>query len=140
MLQVPQGMLYILAMVMWLFAGAKVLYLGYKLTPEANPTWYYSWLVVSFVFFSGFIFRRVVPRYITYIESLGKGNHPFYRCFAPRARIIIAVMMTLGIVVRYGGIAGPNFIAGFYTGLGVSLLLATRFYIRPVIAHFRPSA
>lgn len=139
MLQVSQRVLYILAMVMWLFAGTKVLYLGYKLTPLASPTWYYGWLVVSFVFFTGLIFRRVVPRYVTYIEGLGAGAHPFYHCFAPRAWGIIAVMMTLGLVVRYGGIAGPNFIAGFYTGLGVSLLLATRFYIRPIIAHFRQS-
>ena len=36
----------------------------------------------------------------------------------------MAFMMTLGIVLRTGGLAPKQFIAFFYTGLGASLLVA----------------
>lgn len=131
MINFSQRDLYGLAIVLWLLAGFKVLaiaYTGWQVIDSSQ--WVpYVWVGVALVFFSLLVFPRAVPPNVAYIEALGtERKHPFYRCFKPTTWGIMAFMMTLGITLRHSGWVTDEFVAGFYTGLGVSLVLAIRFY------------
>lgn len=131
MINISRRGLYGLATTLWLFAGAKVLVIAYTgwRAIEHSQWLPYVWLGVSLMFFSLLVFPRAVPPNVIYIESLGaESRHPFYRCFKPTTWGIMAFMMTLGITLRHSGLVTDEFVAGFYTGLGVSLILAIRFY------------
>lgn len=131
MIKISQRGLYILAIVLWLFAGTKVLAIAYTGWKAIDPNWItYMWMGVSFVFFSLLVFPRAVPPNVAYVGALSvEHRHPFYKCFKPTTWGIMAFMMTLGITLRLSGWVTDDFVAGFYTGLGVSLILAVRFYL-----------
>lgn len=121
--------LYLLASLLWIVAGANVLRIGLS----AWLDWGHSslgsllYLVGSLGFFSLLIFPRVAQRNISYISS-----HPAPRpwhCMSPKAWVIMLVMISLGISLRLLGLVPVDFIAGFYTGLGTSLMLATYPYL-----------
>lgn len=57
-------------------------------------------------------------------DSYMEERHFFLKFFDKKAFAIMAVMMTGGIGLRASGLAPERFIAVFYTGLGVSLLVA----------------
>lgn len=131
--QLSRRGLHVLAASIWLFAGTKVLAVAASVPRDLG--WVaLLWFAVALVFFSGFIFPRVVRRNIGAVESSQATRLPFYRCFLPSSWIIMPVMMTLGIGLRMSGWVGHEFILGFYTGLGLSLVLAVRFYLRPIFS------
>ncbi len=132
MISISQRGLYTLAIALWLFAGGKVLAIAFVAWRAIDPSWLvYAWMVGAFVFFSLLVFPRAVPPNVAYVQALGGGaKHPLYRCFKPTTWGIMAFMMTLGITLRLSSWVSDEFIAGFYTGLGVSLILAIRFYRR----------
>ena len=66
------------------------------------------------------ILKKHTKRIRFYVD----GKHLSLKLFDFRSFIIMAFMMTLGIVLRTGGLAPKQFIAFFYTGLGASLLVA----------------
>lgn len=49
-----------------------------------------------------------------------------------RTWLTMLFMILLGAGVRHSAWVGDSFIAGFYSGLGLSLLLSIRFYIKPI--------
>lgn len=124
--------LYIFACAVWIFAGVKVLGIGLETLSEATPLPTAIWGVGSLIFFSLIIFPRVVRKNVNAIAEDSADRLPIYRAFRPSSWGIMAFMITLGITLRASGIAGDSFIAGFYMGLGTSLLGATRHYIRPI--------
>ena len=56
----------------------------------------------------------------------------WYHCFTPSSWIIMSVI-TLGVTIRMLELAPPTFITGFYTGLGLSLILSIHPYLREII-------
>lgn len=81
--------------------------------------------------------HTITSRISAYEEEL----HFFLKFFDVKSFIIMAVMMTGGITLRFSGWAPEVFIAVFYTGLGASLLLAGvlfgRNYGRAAMASWR---
>lgn len=124
--------LYLLASSLWCVAGIKVLSIGIGAAYDASLWISVVWLVVALAFFSGFVFPRVAVHNIDAIRSSQADTLPFYRCFTPTSWAIKISMITFGITLRYSGLLGADFIAGFYVGLGLSLLLVVRHYIRPI--------
>ncbi len=94
------------------------------------------WLIGSLAFFAGFIFPRVVKRNL-HRACRASRRHP----------ALVSVLHAL-LVDHHGGYDSPSasrlraldlvphsFITGFYTGLGLSLMLSTYPYLRLL---FRP--
>lgn len=123
--------LYGLAALLWLIAGVNVLRIGLVNWPsETNILVSILWLIGSLAFFAGFIFPRVVKRNLTTLGQRAEGTLRWYQCFTPSSWIIMAGMITLGITLRALDLVPHSFITGFYTGLGLSLMLSTYPYLR----------
>lgn len=93
------------------------------------------WLIGSLAFFAGFIFPRVVRRNLIGLAERAEGTLRWYQCFTPSSWIIMAFMIALGITLRALDLVPHSFVTGFYTGLGLALMLSTYPYLRLL---FRP--
>lgn len=128
--------LYGLAALLWLIAGVNVLRIGLVNWPsETNILVSILWLIGSLAFFAGFIFPRVVKRNLSALGQRAEGTLRWYQCFTPSSWIIMAGMITLGITLRALDLVPHSFVTGFYTGLGLALILSTYPYLRLL---FRP--
>ena len=75
-----------------------------------------------FVIFQWMVFGKLVRKHTRRIVGYGQTPQWFFRFFDAKSFVIMAVMMTGGILLR--NVAPKQWIAVFYTGLGLSLLLA----------------
>lgn len=80
--------------------------------------------VLVFVVFHKFIFGKLVKKHTARIQAYLEERQLFFKFFDKKAFVIMAVMMTGGIGLRFSGLAPELFIAVFYTGLGAALVLA----------------
>ena len=136
MLKLRRLWLYLIASLLWIIAGGNVLSIGVRAWLELGLGSYahYIWLIVSLVFFGIFIFPRTARRNVAYLESKKEDRLPVYQCFKPSTWGIMIFMIALGIFLRNTSWVGVDFIAGFYCGLGSSLMLASRYYYQPIKA------
>lgn len=126
----------VFASLLWLISGSKVLGIAFGAWSQTNHYSVYIWLIGAWIFFHILIFPPVVKRNLAYLMER-KALHPIYLCFRPATWLIMLFMMTLGIGLRYSGWVSDNFIAGFYTGLGIALLGCMRYYLREIPALAR---
>ena len=123
--------LYGLAALLWLIAGINVLRIGLvSWGSEPNILGSILWLVGSLAFFGGFIFRRVVRRNLAALALRSADSLRWYQCVTPSSWVIMVVMITLGITLRTFGLVPQTFVTGFYTGLGLSLIVSIYPYLR----------
>ena len=126
--------LYALAALLWFVAGTNVLRIGLIGWPSEEHLLVSSlWAVGSLLFFAGFIFPRVVQRNLSSLSQRSEVELRWYHCFTRSAWIIMSGMITLGVTIRVLELAPPSFITGFYTGLGLSLILSIHPYLREII-------
>lgn len=125
------GKLYLLAALLWIIAGANVLHIGmeaWRMTGLSLTV--LLWLLLSLAFFAGFIFPRVVRRNITFVQHLPPEKLRWWHCFTRSSWLIMTLMIALGITLRRLELVPPSFVAGFYSGLGASLIQATIPYLQ----------
>lgn len=116
--------LLLIAALVWAAAGVNILRIGLIEYPP-----YFSLInallsAVVFVIFEFFIFGRLVKKHTKRIDAYGSEKQLWIKFFDVKSFIIMAVMMTGGILLRALHLAPDVFIAVFYTGLGAALLLA----------------
>lgn len=116
--------LLLIAALVWSAAGVNILRIGIIEYPP-----YFSLInallsAVVFVIFELFIFGRLVKKHTKRIDAYGGEKQLWIKFFDVKSFIIMAVMMTGGILLRALHLAPTEFIAVFYTGLGAALLLA----------------
>ena len=123
--------LYGLAALLWLIAGINVLRIGLvSWGSEPNILGRILWLIGSLAFFGGFIFRRVVRRNLAALALRSADSLRWYQCFPPSSWVLMVVMITLGITLRTFELVPQTFVTGFYTGLGLSLIVSIHPYLR----------
>lgn len=116
--------LLLIAALVWAAAGVNILRIGLIEYPP-----YFSLInallsAVVFVIFELFIFGRLVKKHTKRIDAYGGEKQLWIKFFDVKSFIIMAVMMTGGILLRSLHLAPDVFIAVFYTGLGAALLIA----------------
>lgn len=121
---VKNNTLLLIAALVWTAAGVNILRIGIIEYPP-----YFSLInallsAVVFVIFELFIFGRLVKKHTKRIDAYGDEKQLWIKFFDVKSFIIMAVMMTGGILLRALHLAPAVFIAVFYTGLGAALLLA----------------
>lgn len=116
--------LLLIACLVWSAAGFNVLRLGLIEYPPFVSVVNILLSAAVFTVFQIFIFGRLVKKHTKRIDGYGVEKQMFIKFFDVKSFIIMAVMITGGILLRSLRIAPPIFIAVFYTGLGASLLLA----------------
>lgn len=109
---VKKRTLLLIASLVWTVAGINVLRIGIL-----------EFSVVVFTVFQIFIFGRLVKKHTKRINAYTEPQL-FIKFFDVKSFIIMAVMITGGILIRVLKLVPNEFIAVFYTGLGASLTMA----------------
>lgn len=123
-MKVKRGTLLLLACLIWCAAGFNILRIGLMSYPSYLTMLNFLLSVLVFAVFQQFIFGKLVKKHTARISGYLEERQFFLKFFDAKSFIIMAVMMTGGIVLRTSGLVPERFIAVFYTGLGASLLLA----------------
>ena len=117
---------------LWSAIGIKILLTGIEYYQRIETVhWWY--VLLSALVFAGFyaMFTGIVRKYSGRILSMPGPKASIFQTFSVKGYIIIAFMITLGIVLKRIPQVPDSFIAWFYCGLGPGLLSAgVRFLIR----------
>ncbi len=122
-MKVKKQYLLLLACLVWMIAGGNIVRIGFEVYSEYLTVFNIFLSVIIFAFFQFFIFGRLVKKHTKRIIAYEERQW-FIKFFDVKSFIIMAIMMTGGIWLRMSGLAPERFIAVFYSGLGVALLLA----------------
>ena len=115
-----------IAGLVWILAGSFVLSTG--VSHFSNNTTIFVCLlsILIFVLFSA-LFQMLAYKNQKRIRALESDKNPVFKFFTVQSYIVVAFMITLGIVLRL--FLPSFFIAFFYTGLGSALFLAGIAYL-----------
>ena len=121
--EVQKEHLIAIAGLVWLAAGVNIIRLG---APDMLKTWQYplmdvfTALLIFTLFFKG-IFHKLVNKHSTRIMCAETEKMMIFRFFDKKSYIMMAGMMTFGIVLRKSHLLPPPCLGSFYTGLGSAL-------------------
>ena len=121
---VKKRYLLLIASLVWLFAGIKVLNLGLEAYKTNFSALNVLLSIAVFIAFWFMVFNRFVNKHTARIKAYQEEKRYFWNFFDLKSFIIMAIMMTGGILIRKYQLLDMNFIAFFYTGLGGALSLA----------------
>lgn len=116
--------LLLIAAIVWLIVGFNVLKIGVETYINYVTVINLLLSLVVFLVFWIMVFSKLVKKHTLRISSYESEKQWFYLFFDLKSFIIMAIMMTMGIVIRYYALLPDVFIAVFYTGLGSALALA----------------
>lgn len=121
---VKKRYLLLIASLVWLFAGLKVLSLGLEAYKTNFTALNVLLSIAVFIVFWLMVFNRLVNKHTVRIKAYTEEKRYFWNFFDLKSFIIMAIMMTGGILIRKYSLLGMQFIAFFYTGIGSALSLA----------------
>lgn len=116
-MKVKRGTLLLLACLIWCAAGFNILRIGLMSYPSYLTMLNFLLSVLVFAVFQQFIFGKLVKKHTARISGYLEERQFFLKFFDAKSFLIMAVMMTGGIVLRTSGLVPERFIAVFYTGL-----------------------
>lgn len=122
-MKVENKTLLFIAGIVWALAGFNILKIGIGTYAP-----YVSFLNIAcsaavFLFFWGMIFQRLVKKHTKRIGEYSEKQY-FWHFFDLKSFLIMAFMMSFGILIRTFELMPKMCIAVFYTGLGLALFLA----------------
>ena len=128
---VPKRSLLFVAAAVWTFAGAMLLFKGFKMLDTTNR---YLWLklIISLaggILFYQKLFSKLSLKHTIRILNL-KENYPCaFSFFNFRSYLMMALMISMGITLRKTGWVAPGSLSVLYLTMSVPLLLSSiRFY------------
>lgn len=131
MLKIPKRHLFLLAGLLWSFAGYQIMHIGASVIPQQHWPLFcilFSAGIILFIFLR-FIFLKMVRKHTRRIYAYQENRQPFYCFFDKSSYIIMVFMMSGGILLRKGNLLPSWIIAFFYTGLGTALLISGLLYL-----------
>ncbi|EIK79812.1 hypothetical protein CGSMWGv55152_04753 [Gardnerella vaginalis 55152] len=123
-MKVSKNTLLLIACLVWCFAGFNILKIGIIAYSNFLSPINFALSLAVFAIFQVFIFGKLVKKHTARINAYKENKQFFLNFFDIKSFIIMAFMMTFGILLRASNIAPEQFIAVFYTGLGSALTLA----------------
>ncbi len=123
-MKVKKVTLLLIACIVWMVAGFNIFRIGLIEYPPYLSIFNLCLSIIVFTVFQYFIFGKLVKRHTKRILNYKKDYQFFLKFFDLKSFAIMAFMMTAGIYLRVSGLCPVRFIAVFYSGLGLSLLLA----------------
>ncbi|MFU0538334.1 hypothetical protein ACMZ79_01400 [Gardnerella vaginalis] len=140
-MKVSKNTLLLIACLVWGFAGFNILKIGVSAYSNFLSPINFTLSLAVFVIFQVFIFGKLVKKHVSRINAYKENKQFFLNFFDVKSFIIMAFMMTFGIVLRATNIAPERFIAVFYTGLGSALALAGLLFgyqfVKTVCPHYK---
>lgn len=129
---VKKQYLLLIAGCVWMFAGLMVIKTGYPFLQESTSLGLILLgASITFLIFYLKIFSKLVRRHEIRVRDYEEDRVAFWRFFDKKQYVIIAIMMSGGILIRSYHLVPDWFIAFFYSGLGFALFsCGTRFVAR----------
>lgn len=126
-LKVSSEKLLLIAGIVWCIAGLNIAFIG--LGAYLVETGWLVWALVGgtlvvFVLFHVLVFTKMVGKHAQRIRGYEEDKTYVFKFFDRKGYLMMAVMMTVGIGLRASGLVPEWFIAFFYTGLGLALVVA----------------
>lgn len=123
-----------LAGIVWLVAGLNVCRIGI-VTWSSIGSLSVAMVTACLITLMGFatMFVRMAHKNIRRIQGIDPHRRKVWHMMSVRSYIIMAVMITLGIVLRHSAAVTDSFIAFFYTGLGAALSMAGIVYVSSLV-------
>lgn len=120
---VTQHTLLITAGIVWLLAGINILRIGLVCWIGDDQYWLFKICEASLIFllFFGLIFHKLYKKHTLRISKKQGKNCPF-SFFDVKGWIVMAFMITTGVIARVYHLLPDSFIAVFYTGLSLALI------------------
>ena len=125
---------YVVAAVIWGIPGINIAVKGIRAYMLMRPDdlWWLMLITVAVSIFFFIIFRRVVRKYSERIATL-PDTVMIWQILPPKGWILLAVMMGLGITLKYIPSVPMAFAASFYSGLGPMLIVAASRYLAAMV-------
>lgn len=121
-MHIKKTYLFVIAGLLWVFAGGMVLSLGLKSLYAYHPIWIYPLALVIYLIFYLKVFSKLVKKHEKRIMNDEASRLAVWMFFDKKSYIIMVIMMSMGIMLRKLNILPVSFISYFYTGLGLALL------------------
>lgn len=123
--EVEKRTLILIAGLVWLIAGFNISRLGILAYGQLGSVALTDCLLSAAVFLAfGLMFYKMSQKHLKRITGREEKYRPFWIFFDLKSYLIMTFMMSGGIWLRASRIAPDQFIAIFYTGLGLALALA----------------
>lgn len=128
---IPRRYLLFIAAIVWTFAGGMLLYRGVSLLYTVKD---FVWLRILICTIAGGLFYFLLFYKISLKHSIRILNLKYdYPCmfsfFSLKSYIMMAIMITSGILLRKSGILSPGYMSELYITMGIPLFLSSlRFY------------
>ena len=119
------------AALVWTFAGVMLIVRGSSMLEASSG---FSWIKVMACFCSGLLFfvlafSKISRRHVNRIATLLGDHHLFFEFFNLRSYMMMAGMITMGVVLRKTLIVPLSSLSLAYITMGIPLLLSSfRFY------------
>ncbi|MGN0298554.1 MAG: hypothetical protein ACI4C1_05140 [Lachnospiraceae bacterium] len=139
-MKVKKTTLLLIACLVWTAAGFNILRIGLLVYPAYLSIYNLCLSAIVFLIFQHFIFGKLVKKHTKRILDYEEERQFFLKFFDLKSFAIMAFMMTGGIYLRVSGLGPDHFIAVFYSGLGLALLLAGILFGRNYLRMFRPQS
>ena len=136
-MKVKKHTLLLLACVVWSIAGWNVLRIGLSCYPPYLSVLNLLISAAVFALFEKMVFGRLVTKHTRRIRAYEQEHLFFLHFFDTKSFLIMAFMMTGGILIRSLSLLPESVIAVFYTGLGSALLLAGVLFGKNYLQHFQ---
>jgi hypothetical protein len=133
MLLVPSKSLLLVAAAVWLAAGFSVCSVGVAATSGWSVAMVVGFVIVYALFLA--MFLSISNRHIRRIRGYTEKLTSIFKFFDAKSYITIAVMIVLGVAVRFSGLALAPVIVSFYSGLGLALLTSAIYYVVTYVAY-----
>lgn len=134
---VTKEALLLIAGTVWVIAGVNILKIGIVTWLTDGQDWLFKVGEASVIFllFFNLIFKKLYYKHTKRInEKEGKSSPLAF--FDAKGWIIMAFMITLGIVIRRFQLLPDSFISVFYTGLSSALIITGLLFLRKYFCKF----
>lgn len=128
---IPRRYLLFVAGVVWTLAGGMLLYKGISLFRIYREL---LWLKIMISIIGGglfylLLFSKISLKHAWRIINLKNENPCVFSFFNIRSYIMMAIMISSGIILRKSGIISPEYLSVLYVTMGIPLFLsALRFF------------
>ncbi len=121
---VPKRALFFIAATVWGFAGVLLCARGWKQAMQAPLVLLFTLGVIFVIAFDHYIFSRIPRKHIQRITSIRHDAPCVFSFLDWRGYIMMATMITLGIVLRVSGVVSLRTLGTVYVFMGIFLLLS----------------
>jgi hypothetical protein len=119
------SLLYIAAFV-WMFAGSMLLFKGFFLIGQIKHyLWFKSFIAfVGGIMFYIVLFSKISLKHTKRIINLEIDHPCAFSFFNYKSYILMAIMITLGILLRRSGLLETQYLCVFYLIMGIPLFIS----------------